>query len=1611
MAPSRCAVILALCPFSTCCFSPGVYAGTTFWNGTGTTWNSATDWSTSSLAATPNPATPPGAADTARFNVSTVNSGQTVNLDAAQAALGLVFNSTGSVLIQSGAGTNTLALGTGGITASSGAGQDTLNLLLSLAGAQTWTNNSNSTLLVNGAITNGTNLLTVGGTGNIGINGSIGPGTGGLTKNGIGTLFLGTNNTYTGVATINAGLVQLGNANSLGSTTAGTTVISGATLDLLGQSVGAEPLTLNGVGVGSNGALINSAGATGASGNIASSTGFTVGGNSITLSGSILGGSTLTTIGPGTLTLSGSTDNSGLSMIVNAGVVILAKTSSGPGGFGRGVRTVGLPGLTINSGGTARLGGTGGDQIYDRANVTVTGTGVFDMAGTSETIAALSLQGSLIDTGSGNSILTPTSGTTLSGNTPINVSSSANLTLNNPITGNFQITANGSGNLILAGNNTFTVGLSISAGTVTLANAGAVEFLDPNPVALTGAGILSINGNSVLVTSLSGTAGTTIQNGSSSNFATLTVSNNSNNTFAGTFQDGGNASFGLTKNGAGTLTLSGNNNFTGSLFINAGTLAVGNPNALGPNVDLTGGTLDLAGVSVGFLVLTPFGGSLVNSSSTPVTFGAVVNGGAVNTGGAGNINFTNSITNGPSLNTNGTGVITLSGSLDNPSLQLNAASGTVILAKNSSPTLDAIGGGIFGGINITGALVQLAGTGGDQIADNANISLTSGSFDAAGQSETFNALAFQGIGLNGNGALLNSAAADSTVTIPAGAALTANIGVTQSAGSLTLNAAISGNFAINKVGQGTLGLTGNNIFTGNLTIAAGTLLMNGGSLAANIVNNSNFTYNAATFNGHLINAGAVTLNADFIAANGMENDSTFSLAVGRTLTLNRTGLLNSGSFTMTGGNLVLSTSANATNVNLGNFYLSAPLNLGGATLLNEAGFVLNGGTINGGGSFNNSFLGTLSGNGTINANLVNGGTIALTGGTLNVPSFINIGDIELSSTTAALNGGTLTNNATIEGFGKISSVILNNGTLESTGGSLVLFSGIANTGTLRTVTGTKILMSGGNFLTNAGLVSLAGGTFDNGGGTLNNTGSIVGYCVLSTGGLTNNGNITFTGGTTTINGNVTNAANKTLNIKFQPAIFTGNITNNGTIKTTTTTVTFAGNHVGNNFTSDPATNIFQANATTIPGGLMTGSTGDVFVFNIFTNSGTFTNGGNLSVSTSITNAGTFTQSGPQSWSANAAFANTAGTATFSSNAKLANLLITGGTVDLTTSKFVIEPTSITKSTTLAALQADVASGSLFSSTLPPNLALAVIDNDALATPFTLFGGLPVDTNSLLIAPELLGDTDLSGTVDLNDLNTVLNNLGTTTAAWTSGNFDGAAHRRPQRPQRRPQQPRRQLRRKRHCPRSGSPPPILLNPHPRTRFPMHARHSPTRASTACNSELVAEKHRLVRPAPHPKSQNSFPHNVSSCPSPCAPIHELAAIMRDSKIERAGLIGPDGKILAKTADTSKGYQLQFLSQDGHITAQDMSDVLLDDVVKHALVPARYARLIFFRALKLHGPIAVAHASFTVDQHHRCNDGKELKWPQIAPLCRAAAIGPGRPHFTFVKLSEGNRCPNPL
>ncbi len=189
--------------------------------------------------------------------------------------------------------------------------------------------------------------------------------------------------------------------------------------------------------------------------------------------------------------------------------------------------------------------------------------------------------------------------------------------------------------------------------------------------------------------------------------------------------------------------------------------------------------------------------------------------------------------------------------------------------------------------------------------------------------------------------------------------------------------------------------------------------------------------------------------------------------------------------------------------------------------------------------------------------------------------------------------------------------------------------------------------------------------------------------------------------------------------------------------------------------------------------------------------GTLNPSANLNIAAKIsTTSGTLIKTGPGTVTlsnpanALAALTDNAGTLNLPVPTKLTALTLAGATNNwtptLNISTLVVQTTSTTKSATLATLQNQItyatthttAGGGIDTTTpLPANQALALIDNAALPTPFTTYAGLPTDTNSAIITPLLLGDTNADGTVNLTDLSTLLNNFGSTTAQWTAGNFD------------------------------------------------------------------------------------------------------------------------------------------------------------------------------------------------------------------------------------------------
>ena len=227
-------------------FALGSASATTYyWDGVGTSWPVAGDWSTSSTgAAGTNTGTYPVAGDTADFNGSAITAAQTVTLNGNQAAAVVNFLSTatGGVSISGGGADYTLTLSNGAaINMANGAGAVTIgsttngavNLVLTgttypgYGNGGYISNNSSSLLtLVNtiSATSGASNLVGFTGSGSGGIlfSGTIGTASNAVAvaPTGGGTVTFTGANTYTGSTNVALGTLQLTGANgTLGTTT------------------------------------------------------------------------------------------------------------------------------------------------------------------------------------------------------------------------------------------------------------------------------------------------------------------------------------------------------------------------------------------------------------------------------------------------------------------------------------------------------------------------------------------------------------------------------------------------------------------------------------------------------------------------------------------------------------------------------------------------------------------------------------------------------------------------------------------------------------------------------------------------------------------------------------------------------------------------------------------------------------------------------------------------------------------------------------------------------------------------------------------------------------------------------------------------------------------------------------------------------------------------------------------------------------------------------------------------------------------------------------------------------------------------------------------------
>ena len=762
-------------------------------------------------------------------------------------------------------------------------------------------------------------ILTVNNTANNTFAGTLtdgSTGTLGLTKGGAGTLTLAGTNTYTGVTVVNNGTLRVNTSSSTptvtvngGATLGGTGTISGAvTINNLGHLAPGSSVGTLSVGTlaiesgaildyefstgndltlvtGSGGLTINGGGLNlyqdGTTNQFSSVGSYNLFQYTGTLNGSV-GNFSVLNPDP-TKNYAFSADGTNVKLAITASAI--SQWGLATGGTWASAGSWTGSGVPNASGATAMFGNvlaTTGTVTLD-GNKTVA-TIAFDNVN-SYTLAPATTESLFLDNtvNSGQAQIVGTNGShqilsslVLTSNTVVSAANIADtLTLSGIVSGNGNLIKSGAGTLVLSGASTFTGDATISNGKTTF-SAGSL-----------GAGTKLSMGGSTLRWAAGNTDDISAAGVRTVEFlpGNVTWDTNGNNvSLAGSVGNSGTGS--LVKTGAGTLTLSAGNNYTGSTTVSGGSLSIGDDSALGsfPGSAIPGMlTIDSAtlGATATFTIDLNRGIALNSASSTidvaaasTLTYGGIVAGaGKLNLTGSGTLDLatTNTYSGGTVINTGAT--LNLSGTGTPGTGQLTLAGGTLTLNRNlytqNNVLVDALQTGTIDGLNDRVGLGGLTGSGtitlitryaGANVGSGANgfrlhagnggftgtVNLKSGTGTVNSFAAHFNGGTFEG---NFSGATIHMSdfarlggvnnSTGNTMTIGAlSGDTTAILSGADYAGSQTYNIGgkgldttfaglitngSAGNCNIIKSGIGKLTLSGTNTYAGTTTVNAGTL--------------------------------------------------------------------------------------------------------------------------------------------------------------------------------------------------------------------------------------------------------------------------------------------------------------------------------------------------------------------------------------------------------------------------------------------------------------------------------------------------------------------------------------------------------------------------------------------------------------------------------------------------------------------------------------------------------------------------------------------------------------------------------------------------------------------
>jgi autotransporter-associated beta strand protein len=719
-----------------------------------------------------------------------------------------------------------------------------------------------------------------------------------LTKSGAGTQALAGANSYSGMTSISAGILQISAANNLGDGSATNTLaFNGGTLQSTANSY--DLGTNRTIGLAGAGTIQSDAGTLTVSGGIsASSTGNKIltvqGAGSTAITGAITAGSGgigLNKRDAGTLTLSGGAALAA-GVIGNGGAnhsaVILGGTTKISNGTYTSAGEFVVGGILAN-------GGAGVNTNLTMDGGTLTGSGYLSL-GRGNGVGAVSsdivLNNSATITAAnfsagfngGNGANLPKGTFTLNSSSSFTISGNGVFNLAESTGSDMGITLNGSSQLVASGTGAKTIG-NFGTGVLTLNGTSSVSF--GNQVIHIGG---ASNNNATAFAAASGTlnvnSGTTFTTSSE-----IRIASGSN----------------VDSTATGTVNVSG-----GTLNANALTLLRSNANVA------THLTANLVVTSNGIVNITG-GNTLVGWQGGGSTGTISLASGAFNQGTTATTNIDLGV------NGNASGVVNVGGGA--MTLQRNSSIRFATNAGNSGTNSLTISGGSVTFYSDAGTTV-----GGTGVIDLMNTAATlatntlnlNGGTLTANQLKATSASGNRVINFNG-GTLKSGASALAPTFLASGVATTANVrnygaiidtsGNNVSIGQALTHSVIGGDNAtdggLTKLNTGALTLTGANTYTGATTIQAGTLVLaaasNNIASSSKILVGDTFAHNTAG-----LNVSGVT--------GGFSLGSTQTLAGYGTVTGNVTGVY--GSSVAPGGSI-------------GKLTINGNLTLGQGTLVTE----------------------------------------------------------------------------------------------------------------------------------------------------------------------------------------------------------------------------------------------------------------------------------------------------------------------------------------------------------------------------------------------------------------------------------------------------------------------------------------------------------------------------------------------------------------------------------------------------------------------------------------------------------------------------------------------------